>query len=67
MQFNYENIVRCVVRNVMRLDESEYNGQARWYAVGDICGVSCPSTAIELCRHYGIDPYDVIGADEEAS
>jgi hypothetical protein len=55
-EFNFENILRCVVRNASRHVTARWSKHATWGIVADICGVGSTS-AIELCKRFDIDPH----------
>jgi hypothetical protein len=61
--FNWEKIVRCVVRNCKWRVNRNLQGCSLWYAVAELCGMGSTS-AIELCEHFGIDPHEKIPINE---
>jgi hypothetical protein len=54
-EFNWENIVRCVVRNAKRQNTPHTSKSPYWFIVSELCGVGSTS-AHELCERFGIDP-----------
>ncbi len=61
-EFNYQNIVGSVVRNIpSRCAENPYFiGHSVWFAVAEICGLGS-NAACDLCIENGVDPHAKIG------
>lgn len=58
MKFNWETMVRCSLRNLLRgqcFSTTHTSGSPFWFAVAELFGLGSTS-AHELCRLYGIDP-----------
>jgi hypothetical protein len=55
-KFDYENIVRCVVRNCGERHPSHMTGDPYWYCVAELCGIS-RQAAIDLCELLDVNPH----------
>jgi len=64
MEFNDENILRSVIRNIRKFSNpGMYFNEPLWLAVSDFCGVGSDSGK-ELCRRFGMDPHEKMFREE---